>query len=73
MIKFLIGVKRLRGVAVAMDNFPLCPFDGKPCFRFGVCDVSFFVGRKIEDVGRCPRFNVEVSKKRMERSDMSNV
>ena len=43
-----------------MKDFPLCPFDGKPCLRFGVCDVSFFAGDKVKAVKRCSRLKGRV-------------
>ena len=68
MMKLLIGVRWLRGVAVAMNkkfksckSVPKCFVDGKPCYYGGNCSISRFgilaKDGKEEVLWVCPRLH----------------
>ena len=72
MIKLLIGVRLLRGVAVAMNkkfksckSVPNCFVDGLPCEHYGQCEIFQFGVMGDEVVWRCPRLNKAKGKKRV--------
>ncbi len=66
MIGFLIGLRWLRGVAVAMkNNVKICPYDNLPCAFVDSCDdvLSLLSGLHVVEGSSCSRAVFRVRKK----------